>query len=116
MAEEKRDDGALDPIKSLLKESLKWKRNEMMDSFAQILLWMPATTSASSTGSQFGDETPFMVQVNFYIPLFEGQIDVDAVDNWLNVLEWYFSERAWKNLKDLWDKYISNYILNFKTP
>ena len=31
------------------------------------------------------------VQVNFDIPLFEGQIDVDALDKWLNVLEGYFS-------------------------
>ena len=38
MAEEKRDDGAGDPIKLMLKEALECQRNEMMDSFAQILL------------------------------------------------------------------------------
>ena len=52
---------------------------------------MPAVASASSTSSQFGDSTPFKVQVNFDIPLFEGNINVDALDNWLNVLEGYFS-------------------------
>ena len=52
---------------------------------------MPATASASSTSSRFGDATPFKVQFNFDIPLFEGNIDVDAMDNWLNVLEGYFS-------------------------
>jgi hypothetical protein len=28
--------------------------------------------------------------VNFLIPLFEGMIDADAVDKWLNLLEGYF--------------------------
>jgi hypothetical protein len=35
--------------------------------------------------------TPFKVQVNFYIPLIEGLIDVDVVDKWLSLLEGYFS-------------------------
>ena len=91
MAEEKRDDRARDPIKSLLEEALERQRNEMMDSFTQILQQMPAMASASSTSNRFGDATPFKVQVNFDIPLFEGQIDAYALDNWLNVLEWYFS-------------------------
>jgi hypothetical protein len=34
--------------------------------------------------------TPFKVQVNFDIPIFEGQIDVDVIDKWLNLLEGYF--------------------------
>ena len=84
MVEEKRDDEEGDPIKSLLEESLVWQRDEMMDSFAQILLRMSTTTSAYSMSSQFGDATPFKVQVNFDIPLFEGHIDADALDNWLN--------------------------------
>ena len=63
----------------------------MMDSFSQILQRMPSMASASSTSSQFRDATPFKVQVNFDIPLFEGNIDADALDNWLNVLEGYFS-------------------------
>ena len=62
-----------------------------MDSFSQILLRMSATASASSTSSRFGDATPFKVQVKFDIPLIEGNIDADALDNWLNVLEGYFS-------------------------
>ena len=41
--------------------------------------------------SWFGDAIPFKVQLIFYIPLFEGHIDADALDNWLNVLEGYFS-------------------------
>ena len=47
--------------------------------------------SASSTSSRFGDATPFKLQVNFDILLFEGNIDADALDNWLNVIEGYFS-------------------------
>ena len=63
----------------------------MMDSFSQIHLRMLAVASASSTSNWFGDETPFKVQFNFDIPLFEGQIDADALYNWFNVLEGYFS-------------------------
>jgi hypothetical protein len=33
---------------------------------------------------------PFKVQINFDIPIFEGQIDADVVDKWLNLLEGYF--------------------------
>ena len=81
MAEEKRDNEAGDPIKSLLEEALERQRNEMMDSFTQILLWMSVAESTSSASSRFGDVTPFKVQVNFDIYLFEGNIDIDALDN-----------------------------------
>ena len=63
----------------------------MMDSFAQILLRMLAMVNSPSTSKCFGDETPFKGQVNFDIPLFEGNIDADSLDNWLNILEGYFS-------------------------
>jgi hypothetical protein len=41
--------------------------------------------------------TPFKVQVNFDIPIFEGQIDVDALEKWLNLLEGYFSVHNFSN-------------------
>ena len=57
-----------------------------MDSFTQILRWLPTgDASSSSIGT-----APFKVQINFDIPIFEGQIDVDVVDKWLNLLEGYF--------------------------
>jgi hypothetical protein len=43
--------------------------------------------------------TPLKVQVNFYIPLFEGQIDVEALEKWLNLLEGYFSIHNFSNVK-----------------
>ena len=43
VGEENRDDGAGDPIKMLLEESLTRQRNEMMDNFAHILLRMLTT-------------------------------------------------------------------------
>jgi hypothetical protein len=58
----------------------------MMDNFAQILRWLPTGEASSSSGHA----TPFKVQVNFDIPLFEGLIDADVVDKWLNMLEGYF--------------------------
>ena len=47
--------------------------------------------NAPLTSNCFGDATPFKVQVNFDITLFEGQINIDSLDKWLNVLEGYFS-------------------------
>jgi hypothetical protein len=41
MEEEKKDNGTGDPFKMLLEESLMQQRNEMMDSFAQILRRLP---------------------------------------------------------------------------
>jgi hypothetical protein len=41
-------------------------------------------------GSLHQGTLPFKLQVNFYIPLFEGQIDANALEKWLNMLEGYF--------------------------
>jgi hypothetical protein len=49
------------------------------------------TGGASPSSSHFGGTTPFKVQVNFDIPIFDGKIDADVVDRWLNLLEGYFS-------------------------
>jgi hypothetical protein len=40
---------------------------------------------ASSISIHFRVVAPFKVQVNFDIPLFEGQIDADALEKWLNI-------------------------------
>jgi hypothetical protein len=93
MAGEKKDDGTGDPFKLLIEEALTQQRNEMMDSFAQILRRLPTGEASSSNGGT----TPFKVQINFDIPIFEGQIDADAVDKWLNLLEGYFSIHKFSN-------------------
>jgi hypothetical protein len=59
----------------------------MMENFTQILRRLPTGEASSSSGH----ETPFKVQVNFDIPLFEGLIDAYVVDKWLNLLKGYFS-------------------------
>lgn len=91
MEEEKIYDKEEYPFKMLLEESLVRQRNEMMDNFAQILrrLLMVAT-KAYLTRIHFSSMTPFKVQVNFDIPLFEGQINVDDLQKWLNLLEGYY--------------------------
>ena len=48
-------------------------------------------TEVSSLNNHFVGATPFKVQVNFDIPLFEGQIDANAPKKWLNLLEGYYS-------------------------
>jgi hypothetical protein len=63
----------------------------MMENFSHILQCLLITTGTSSSNNHFGSTSPFKVQVNFYIPIFEGQIDVDALDKRLNLLEGYFS-------------------------
>jgi hypothetical protein len=90
MGEEKKDEGAGYPIKMLLEEALEKQRNVMMDDFSQILQRIP-TSGASTSNNHSGGTTPFKVQVNFEIAIFEGQIDADVVDIWLNLLEGYFS-------------------------
>jgi hypothetical protein len=89
MGEEKKYEGAGDPIKMLLEEALEKQRNAMMDNFAQILQRI-STGGASTSRSRSGGATPFKLQVNFDIPIFDGQIDADVIDRWLNLLEGYF--------------------------
>jgi hypothetical protein len=72
MGNEKKYDGAGDPFKMFLKESLARKRNKMMDNFPY---------------SSRGHAIPFKVHVNFDISLFEGLIDVYVVDKWSSLLE-----------------------------
>ena len=62
-----------------------------MNNFSQILRRLPATAGTSTSSDHFGGAAPFKVQVNFDIPVFEGQIDVDALEKWVNLLEGYFS-------------------------
>jgi hypothetical protein len=91
MAEKNKDNGEEYSINMLLEQALTRQRDEMMDNFAHILQCLSIATCASSSSDHFGGTSPFKVQVNFDIPIFEGQIDVDALEKWLNLLEGYFS-------------------------
>jgi hypothetical protein len=64
---------------------------EMMDNFSHILQFLPIETCTYSSSDHFGGPSPFKVQVHFDIPVFEGQIDADALKKWLNFIEGYFS-------------------------
>ena len=83
MEGEKKYDGTGDPFKLLTEEHLMQQRNKMMDNFVQILRRLPTDDISSSNGGA----APFKVQINFDIPIFEGQIDTDAIDKWLNLLD-----------------------------
>ena len=67
MAEENKNDGAADPINLLIEQALTRQRDEMMENFVHILQHMPIESSG-----HFGGTSPFKVQVNFDIPVFEG--------------------------------------------
>ena len=93
----------------------------MMDNFAQILRWL----STWDTSSSSSHETPFKVKLNFDIPLFEGLIDADVVDKWLNLLEGYFLFHNFfdrekitfallkfiPHVNDLWDTYFEKRVM-----
>jgi hypothetical protein len=65
----------------------------MMASFAQILQRLSIGNASSSSGGV----VPLKVQINFDITIFEGHIDADVVDKWLNLLEGYFSVHNFLN-------------------
>jgi hypothetical protein len=91
MAEEKKNDGADDPTNVLLEQALTRQRDAMMENFSHILQRLPIIAGTSSSSDQFGGTSPFKVQVNFDIPVFGGQIDGEALEKWLTLLEGYFS-------------------------
>jgi hypothetical protein len=73
MVEENKNDRANDSINMLLEKALTRQRDEMMENFSHILQCLLITTRASSSSSDhFGSTSPFKVQVNFDIPIFEG--------------------------------------------
>ena len=88
MGDEKKYEGTEDPIKMLLKEAFGKQRNTMMDNFTQILQRLP-TGGASASSSHSQGTTPSKVQVNFDIPIFDGRIDADTIEKWLNLIEGY---------------------------
>ena len=100
MGDEKKYEGAGDSIKIFLKEALKKQRNAMMDNFSQILQWLP-TDGASASSSHSGGAIHSKVQVNFDIPIFEGQIDENTVVIWLNIIEGYFSVDDFSNEENI---------------
>ena len=89
-----------------------------MDKFSQILQRLP-TGGEFASSNHSGGATHFKVQVNFEIPIFDGRIDADAVDKWLNLLEGYFSDHDFSDrekitfsllkvaphVKDQWETY-----------
>jgi hypothetical protein len=60
----------------------------MMENFSHILQCLSIASGTSSSSGHFGGTLPFKVQVNFDIPVFEGQIDAEALEKWLTLLEW----------------------------
>jgi hypothetical protein len=91
MAEENKNDGVDDSINLLLEQALMRQRNKMMENFSHILQRLSIIVGASSSSGHFGGTSPFKVQANFDIPIFEGQIDAEALEKWLTLLEGYFS-------------------------
>jgi hypothetical protein len=90
MVEENKIDKENDFINMLLEQAITRQRDEMMENFSHILQRMSITTEMYSSSDHFGGTSPFKLQVNFEILIFEGQRDVDSLEKWLNLLEGYF--------------------------
>ena len=52
----------------------------MMENFSHILQCLQIASGAASSRRNLGGTSPFKVQVNFDIHVFEGQIDGDALE------------------------------------
>jgi hypothetical protein len=63
----------------------------MMENISHILQRLPIATCPSSSSDHFGSTSPLKVQANFDILVSEGQIDAEALEKWLTLLEGYFS-------------------------
>jgi len=90
MAEENKIDGEKYSIELFLDQDLARQSDEMMENFPHIFQHLSIEIGACSSSDHFGGTSPFKVQFNFDILVFEGQIDVDALEKWLNLLECYF--------------------------
>ena len=99
--EENENDREEDSINLLLEKALTWQRGENMKNFSNILQHMSIEKFASLSRDHFGSTSPFKVQVNFDILIFEGQIEADALDKWLNLLEGYFSVHHFSNKENI---------------
>jgi hypothetical protein len=80
LEDNQKNNGAEDSINLLLDQALTRQRDEMMENFSHILQRLLITTGTSSSSGQFGGTSPLKEHVNFDIPIFEGQIDADALD------------------------------------
>jgi hypothetical protein len=101
MVEENKNDEVYDSINLFLEQALARQRDEMMENFAHILQCPPIKTCTSSSSGHFGETSPLKVQVNFDIPIFEGQIGADALEKWLNLLEGYFSVQTFYDRENI---------------
>ena len=91
MVEEKKNDRADDLISLFLEKALTQQRDKRMENFSHILQCLPIATCTYSSSNHYGGTSPFKVQVNFDIPIFEGQIDAESLEKWLTLLKGYFS-------------------------
>jgi hypothetical protein len=84
----------------------------MMENFVHIFQLLLITTCASSSSDHFGSTSPFKVQVNFDILVFEGLIDADALEKCLNLLEGYFSVHIFSEREKITFVGIIDYVLS----
>jgi hypothetical protein len=95
------NNGTDDPINLLLEQALTRQRDEMMENFSHILKHLTIASGAYSSSGHFGGTLPLKLQVNFDIPIFEGQIDAKALEKWLTLIEGYFSVHNFSNKENI---------------
>ena len=72
-----------------------------MNNFSQTLQRLLTTIDTSTSSGHFRGTTTFKVQVNFDIPIFKGQIDADALEKWVDMLEVSFSVYKFSNRENI---------------
>jgi hypothetical protein len=72
MDEENKNNGADDSMNLLLEQALTRHRDKMMENFSHILQCLSIEKITYSSKNHFGSTSPFKVQVNFNILVFEG--------------------------------------------
>jgi len=127
MVKENKNDKEDDYINLLLEQALTRERDKMMEIFFHILKILSITTDASSWSGHFGSTSHFKIKLNLNIPIFEGKIDANALEKWLNLLDSYFSVHnlsdrekiTFTHLKDIphvkhwWENYWEKILLDY---
>ena len=106
VAEEKKNDRVDDPISLLLEQALMRQRDEMIENFSHILQCLLIASGESSSIGHFGGTSPFKVQVNFDIHVFEGHEGYFFIHNFSDREKITFALlKALPHVKHWWENY-----------
>ena len=101
MAKEADNRHATNETKQLIEKTMAHRHTKMFAQFNEILLRFASTSRESATRHCYDKIIPFKVQMNLDIPNFEGKIDAESVDNWVQQLESYYAVNQLSEAKNI---------------